>query len=346
MWVQVFFSESQHPHSAVVYKLLLAIGQPQRTMFLECRRIRDTGSGWNHRHYQYEAMQIVGHRHVPFTGKDDIMVIPQMCCRGNSVYAVGVPVSLSYFARFHRVAAPESSGSRTTRTRRGGPTDLEMLEKLQNEFPWLTLEELLEILDKKSGSTTSASAGGVSTTSASASGGSTSASASASRTTTTMDHPEDVFELAAAELVSLREQYGGYEEEVSYFTVRVLGGDWSVIRSSQTCTDIGAYATDKQTKTWCSAVGWPASKTFAVRKHGGVENSRRLSLEMCSRGNHFMKGWIDSGSVAPFSFEGLKVSYRAPASYNDWRDDLVASSAAFQASMHIETLCPRDIPPP
>ena len=329
-----FYSESQHPVSALVYKLLLAIGQPQRVMFLECRRCGDTGCGWDPRHYQYEALKIVDHLHVPFIAKDDIMVIPQMCCRGSTVYAVGLPVSLSFFARFHRKVAPVSGGTRTSNARRGGPTDQQTLEHLQNEFPWLTLGDLSDILNKGSR--------GAQADSATLGQGSSSSAFGP----TVENIAEDVFASAAAELQTLKEQNEEPDHEVTHSTVRVLGGQWSVKRSNQSATDIGAFSKDKTTSSWCAGVGWPASKTFALRKHGGAENSRRLSEEVCRRGNYFLKTWIDAGSVAPFSFAAIKPGYKPPPSYETWVDGLPINSEAFKAAMAVRDLCPRDIPPP
>ena len=241
------FSESTHPGAGVVYKLLLAIGQPQRITFLQCGRIGATDRGWNSRHYQYEGMQILDHVQIPFAGLNDIMIIPQMLCRDSSVYAVGLPVSLTHFARFHQVPSPAAGVSRSSSGRRGGAIDLDMLEQLQNEFPWLSLQELADILKAKTGSTTS-HPGSAPNTSGPGSGSTSSASGSASRTSSDTDIAEDLLAAAAAELSSLKEQLKGFEEETgSWFTIRVLGGIWSMERSRQSCTDIGAYARDKST---------------------------------------------------------------------------------------------------
>ena len=158
------------------------------------------------------------------------------------------------------------------------------------------------------------------------------------------DLPEDVVASVAEELSGLKEQYGGFDEEGSYFTVRVLGGEWSVKRANVPCTDVGAYARDKSTDRWCSGVGWPARKSFAVRKHGGVANARKLAEEMCRRGNFFMKSWIDAGSVGGFDFQTVKLAYSAPKSYYDWLDMLPVSSDAFKSAMEVRDLCPIPVP--
>ena len=81
--------------------------------------------------------------------------------------------------------------------------------------------------------------------------------------------PEDVLASVSAELLGSKEQYDGFDEDGSHFTVRVLGGEWCIAQRQVPCTDIGAYAIEKGTNIWCSGVGWPAARSFAARKHGG-----------------------------------------------------------------------------
>ena len=339
------FSETADAGAGVVYKLLLAIGQPQRAMFLQCKRIAGTEMRWDPRHYRYDDMKIVDHHHVPFTCLGDIMIFPEMRCMDSTLYATGLPVSLVYFGRFHQVSVPASSVSRSSSGRRGGLIDMDMLEKLQNEFPWLSSEELIQILKGHTASTTSAS-GSAGTTHQTHTGSTTSASGSAGTSTLT-EIPEDILEAAANELISMRESFEGHlEEEGSWFTVNVLGGVWSMHRSRQSASDIQAACKDRSTETWCYATGWPPRKSFAVRKHQGVLNARRLSEEMVRRGNHFMRGWIERGSPAPFSFAQLKAAYSAPSSYNDWRNSLIITSEAYTAAQAIEDLVPADLPDP
>ena len=156
--------------------------------------------------------------------------------------------------------------------------------------------------------------------------------------------PEDVFASVSAELVGLKEEFGGFDEEGTFFTVRVLGGEWSIAKRGVPCTDVGAYAIEKSTALWCKGVGWPSSKSFAVRKHEGVENARRLAEEMCRRGNFFIKAWVDAGSPSGFSFDALKTSYRPTTSYSEWFDGLPLSSNASKSAFEILAMCPRPVP--
>ena len=152
-----------------------------------------------------------------------------------------------------------------------GPTDPDVLEALKAQFPWLTLDEVLEMLGKLSSSEGSTRPG----SSASSSGG------GGSSAHVPDEIPEDVLAKVAAELAGLKDAYSGFDDEGTFFTERVLGGTWSITQRRVPCTDIGAYAIEKSTQLWCTGVDWPARKSFAVKKHQGVENARFLSEEMC-----------------------------------------------------------------
>ena len=261
------------------------------------------------------------------------MVVPEMNFRQMNVHAVGFPVPFSQFAMYLRQPPPEATGG-PTRTRSRGPTDPELLALLQQEFPWLTLAEIERLLSSWAEKPGGGHSGG----------GQSSVGSGSGSVAEPIEIPEDVFAAVSTELQGLKEQYHGFDEEGTYFTVRVLGGDWSISQRGVPCTDIGAYAIDKSTSRWCTGVGWPAAKSFAVRKHEGVENARHLAEEMCRRGNFFIKSWCDAGSPAGYRFDDIKASYVAPRSYWDWSDSLPISSKACAAVFEIRDLCPLPVP--
>ena len=327
-----FYSDSQHPSAAVAYKFLMAIGQPHRVVFLECVRLKGTQTGVNYRNYQYDALRLVDHTAVPFVNQADIMIIPDMRFRELNVHGVGFPVSFSTFTRFHRQLA-SAARSQPSHTRSRTSTDAEVLALLHREFPWLSLQELEEILTKKSASE---SGGG--------GGHAVPSSGSAASVLVPDAIPEDILAAVSTELQDLRAQHGGFNEEGTFFTVKVLGGEWSMSRRGVPCTDVGAYAIERSTVLWCKAVGWPNAKSFAVKKHKGVENSRRLAEEMCRRGNFFMQAFIDAGSPGGFSFEAVKPSYASSRSFDEWFENLALNHPACKAAFEIRDLCPRAVP--
>ena len=213
-----FYSDSQSPDGAVVYRLLLALGQPHRAVFLECHRCRGSEQSGSYGCYHYDGLRFFIQSNVPLGGKEDIMVIPDMRFRHQNVHAVCRPEPFSYFSRFFKHSPVAQTGSQRKSGGWRGPTDPEVLDLAQKEFPWLTLAEILEMLGKgsvKDGTTrpgqSSVSSGG-----------------SSSSVAVPEEIPEDVFAAVSAELLGIKEQYAGFDEEGTYFTVRVLGGKWSI----------------------------------------------------------------------------------------------------------------------
>ena len=326
------FSMSASPDADVVFKFILAMHQPYRAVFLECkRRPRIPMAFLQYGDYQYESFKFVDHAAVPWTSLSDIMVYGDCLVVGEHVHTLGDPVPWSEFTRYHlrRTAAPRSNTTTDSRSRK--PTDPEVLRLLQLEYPWLSIEELQELLCKKvqqvgSGAGGSSSSHGVSAPQAS-------------------DLPEDVAASVAAELSSLREEVG-HGSSVGHFTVKVLGGDWSVTRFHKGATDIGVYPKDKATGNWCKGVGWPPSpgqKSFSVSKFG-TENARQLASEMCRLANYYITSWIERGSPGGFDFEGLKGAYVPSLEYQAWVDSLPLNSDAFKAAVVIRKLCPLPVP--
>ena len=130
-----------------MYKLLLAIAQPRRVMFLECHKVkRLLNDQTSHGCYQYQAFRIIPHGQVPWKDSRDIWVIPQSWVTASEVHTAGEPVSFSVYTRFLRRPAPArtkgegSSGPRSTRY------DPELLHLLHVEHPWLTMAEIMELL--------------------------------------------------------------------------------------------------------------------------------------------------------------------------------------------------------
>ena len=330
-----FYSDSHNRDASVIYKLMLAIGQAQRVVFLECHRCKAWDRGFSYRNYQYDCLNLVDEGHVPFLSKEDIMVVPEMNFREMNVHVIGFPMPFIQFAMYLRQPTSEPTCG-PTRTRSRSSTDPELLGLLQQEFPWLSLDEIQRLLGSRAEKQGGGQSGGAQSSSGSGSGSGSVAEP--------IEIPENVLAAVSDELQGLKEQYHGFDEEGTFFTVRVLGGDWSISKRGVPCTDVGAYAIDKSTQRWCTGVGWPAAKSFAVRKHEGVENARHLAEEMCRRGNFFVKSWCDAGSPSGYRFEDIKASYVAPPSYFDWLDTLAISSKACQAAFEIRELCPLPVP--
>ena len=337
----------------VVYLLCLAIGQPQRVEFLECTRCSlSPGNLWHslqdfqdacatRNRYEYSSFRFVDASNVPWATKDNLWVIPQMVLQDRYVYAIGEPVLWSTFTRFHGSgAAPPKKPDADQRLRRsGGPIKEELPLLLQREFPWLSLEQLLELLNSKLKADVPPHPSGHGPSSGSSSSG------SASSRPAGMDVPEDVAAALHSELSALRAELDAEDEPSKHFKVRALGGVWSQRLFGKAVTDVGAYARDKTIKTWCAAVGWPEARSFAVQKYSGIRNCRMLAEEVARKGNYYLAAWEAAGSPQPWNFDHLRVGYSSTRAYDLWFDDLPLNSESSLAAFAIRDMCPRPLPP-
>ena len=106
-----FYSDSVHPSRDVIFKLLLSIGQPQRLVFLECRKKPlglSTMTAYGR--YEYEAFRFVDHSRVPWVEAADVWVIPTVMVHASEVHTFGEPCSWNIFTR-HLKQAPFSSNA-------------------------------------------------------------------------------------------------------------------------------------------------------------------------------------------------------------------------------------------
>ena len=340
------YSGSAHPDGSVIFKLALAISQPQRAIFLQCERCQVSASGVSqqsvggvqmpvHRpdSYQYGAMRFVDHQAVPWLTKEDIWVIPEVIFHGFHVHTAALHEPWAVFTRYHHSRRPvPSAKAEPAHPRSRVRVDPDMLAALQSEYPWLSLAELQSMVSTKASATV---------------GGSAQSSSAQSSTVAAAEVPETVFVAVAADLQALRDEVADGQPEVqSHFHVKVLGGDWSVSRFGKVCTDIGSFPKDKSTQLWCKAVGWPPSpgqKSFAVSKFG-MEGSRQLAEELCCRANYFMSSWVAAGSPSPFAFQDLAAAYRLRPEFQSWLDDLPLNSEVAKAALVISGLVPLPVP--
>ena len=341
-------SDSAHPDALVVYKLVVAMQQPRKAIFLECHlcrplRIPDLLSlspgvmpvSTSYGNYSYTGFKFVDHFHVPFTSKADMLIHPQAAYRQVNVHTFGWPEPFEVFTRYHRpplASAPQSQSHRRSRL----PIDAEILRLLHLEFPWMTLEELQNMLTTKA--RVQEGGGHVQSSSAAGSG------------VVPEVLPEDVLAGVAAQLAALKDDAADFDTVDSNFRVRVLGGDWSITLHQQVATGIGAYPKGKEVVQWCQKVGWPPGgakngvRSFAVLLYG-LDGARHLAEEMCRLGDYYMKSWMSAGCPTPFDFGPFRHGYVTAPEYGAWFDAQSLASAASKVAFEIQEFVPKPIPP-
>lgn len=343
-----FYSGELDIMPSVIYRLLLCICQPQRTVFLECQRVSpaqrpslyNLPSGVSpeiipQNDFYYKSFRFVDHTQVPWKSLSDIWVLPECLWAGSSVTVTTESVPWSVFVRYSKpVAAPRKQQSQEQRLSRTPIAD-DILLAVQLEFPWLTLSQIRDMLQAK----TSCGSGG-----GGQAGQSNPGSSASSSRPVTQDVPEDVLAQVHSDLNALRTELAEADEPTSQFKIRVLGGPWSQKMFGKTVTDVGCYAKDRTTETWCLACGWPSARSFAVTKFRGIDNCRMLAEEVRRKGDYFYQCWLNAGSPAPFSFDDCHHGYRTTDAYSDWFDELIMSTECSKAAFQLRGMCPRPLP--
>ena len=157
-----FYSDATHPDGAVIYKFVVGIHNPHRAIFLQCERVQSSAPVDQQRcdgvvvpvHksdcYEYNALRFVDHESVPWFGKADIWVLPEVVFSGSGVTVLGWPEPWEVFTRYHHCRRPMPSSTDTpSQPRRRVRVDFDILSALQAEFPWLTLAELETMVTTK-----------------------------------------------------------------------------------------------------------------------------------------------------------------------------------------------------
>ena len=207
----------------------------------------------------------------------DLMVFTDMEFKNDDVHGIGFHVP---FAQFTQFAPRPSTQARNAPSRRGKVTDIEIVRLLQLEYPWLTMEEIQQLLKAK--------------TPAAGAGSSSTPSSRSSAVAPIIDEepfmvPEDMVAAVAAELESVKSQLETFKDENACFKTRVLGGQWSARFRLVPATDIGAYPKFQMVENMCKLVSWPVARlcfdTFWSRKPQAVCGIHvPNSFFLCSRG--------------------------------------------------------------
>ena len=253
-----------------------------------------------------------------------------MAHKSSGVHARGDHVPFAHFVRFHPSNSRAQSGRSSTGKSRF--VDDEVLRQLQLQFPWMSIEELKDLLVTTRGQVER-----------SGNNGGKSSGKSSQRNQAPEEINEDVVAAVAAQAEELRSQIVVDDQPTVYFKVRFCCCRWSAAKFGVPATDIGAYAKDRSTDLWCTAVGWPRAKSYAIPRYGH-DNCHHLASECVRRGNYFMQTWVGQGSPTPFDFTAVVTGYVEPPDYAQWFDGLPIDSFSFQAAMQLRDLMPRPVP--
>ena len=126
----------------------------------------------------------------------------------------------------------------------------DIVVELMTEYPWLTMQEIEELIGKN---TCAAGTGGAKTVASTGGTG--------GHNDVVEELPEDLLALVQSELQDVREALGAEAPEESYFYTKVLGGEWAKKRCGHSASDIGSFARGSDVKLFCRSTGFPMSRT-------------------------------------------------------------------------------------
>ena len=198
----------------------------------------------------------------------------------------------------------------------------DILHRLQEEFPWLTVEEINSAC--KSGGT---------------GGHQHSSSASCSSGSGVKPHVEQAEQIDAVEgadeahagdppdegdldalmdaLADDREEWEWDDVDMQmHFYQQIRGGRSTAIRFGRGSDGASANARS-HVRQWCIDFGWPRQPTFSYNVHtkaGAVQ----LAREWCRRGHFYFELWHDSERPYDFDFRNAVDQYMPSQDFLDW----------------------------
>ena len=114
-------------------------------------------------------------------------------------------------------------------------------------------------------------------------------------------------------------------------------------QKGQAVSDIGCYQTNRDVELWCSAVGWPRAKSFAVRMYGH-QSAQALAQAYAHKGDWFYGCWQEPGCPNGFQWTKVYAAYVLSREFNDWFDGVPIDTPAFHAGMTLVNVVPNPVP--
>lgn len=111
-------------------------------------------------------------------------------------------------------------------------------------------------------------------------------------------------------------------EAQEFFSVRILGGVWTMANRGVAADSVGGFARAGVAKDWCRSCGFPAQMTFAFGRYGR-EASNQLAREYTRRGHYFLMLWLEGGADFRYAQHHID-NYTEPAEWRVWADGLPA----------------------
>lgn len=251
-----------------------------------------------------------------------LFVLPDLVHLPGGVATFALPVAFEDFAPPTPARVPRARGSGGTRGPRALPSGV--LERLREEFPWLTDEDVRAAADRVPRAETNDEA--------------------PARSEQRLS-PEDLEDQAYAQVMDLleekREQWAWDDEVVNEnFYTQVSGGAWTN-RFKQTPADSVRALGRAHTKFWCTRFGWSRTKVFHFSAHGELA-CNVLAREWCRKADFFFRRWCDSVGSETFA-DRAAHAYCESEEFLDWAVQVSIESPTWAKISELRAAFPRRV---
>lgn len=150
----------------------------------------------------------------------------------------------------------------------------------------------------------------------------------------------EAVDVELAEVRAVMALDGSADEE--YFTVRVLGGRWTMAHTGEVCDYVMGKTKGRLADQWAKGNRFPRSKRYSINKYT-AEGARMFAAEFARRGNFFCNQWVDGWTNCDsFAHTAATNSeYPEELGFLDWACSLDVESPCFAALLELRQMYPR-----
>jgi hypothetical protein len=270
-----------------------------------------------HNQYSCTPFDFVSMEQFGEQADGQLYVLPNLVYIGDHVVCRSLPVPFEEYVHGKLLRpAKKSSGSHSES---GGKVSVHLMDRVQEELPWLTRDDIEKAFASQTSSDTSVHRkphlGSHPNSDNKPSVGAADDSAPGPAATP-VDDSEELAELMD-ELAKDRVEWAWDDEATQiHFYVHQRGGV-STAKQKGVALDGASANCRSHVSAWCISWNWPRQPTFAFSVHT-KEGANELAKEWCRKGHYFFESFLDAESPDEFDFTDLQATYAPSEEFMDW----------------------------
>jgi hypothetical protein len=228
-----------------------------------------------------------------------LWVVPRLVFAGRFLISRSTPVEFEEYTRGMKQSKRKSE--KTDDDKHVLRAGLSIIAKIQEEYPWLTADDLAAALAARaSSSSTSKPAAGAPSKPADGSGAMPDGVEAVEAEDVAVDAEE-----VLAELHAEREKWEWDEAGVHENFFVYQRGSVSTAAKKGVALDCVTCNARQHMFIWCKRVGCNRIRSFAFAEHGGQYNCNIFAREWCRKQEYFYNAWCDELCPIPYDFSML-----------------------------------------